>query len=904
MKEKILKNWARFAALHPWWVIGGILLLSVISLFLIKNLDLNMRYSDLLPEHDKMAQEFDRIIKEYKSASNSIIVLQGTESEIKRFADTVVPKIRDIKTYVDRVDFKIDEKFIANHGFMLTRAEDLEKTVDMFKDLNLIPLLTHINDNFEAEYIGQEEALSTGEKEENAVRYLDGLAFWIQTLDRFVGNSEKANKALADTACSQLLYGDPYIISQDKHTLLILVKPTFNVMDVAKCIKSTDSLQTILNAANKDFPEVRAGLTGMVPMQRDENVYVMKDLKNTFIIALVLVMVLFMVSFRMWSAPLLAGFNLLLAVAITAGVISIYPGRLNPMTAMFAAILIGLGIDFSIHIISVYNERRAIDRDAVSAMEQTLLRSGSGIITGGVTTAAAFFTLVISVSRGIKEMGIILGIGIICAMLTTLAGLPALLIARERMALRITHRPFKPRNVEFTALGNLGKSIRHRPLAYILIGIVLTGLLFYQMLNVKFDPNMLNIEPRGIKSVALHDTLINAFSLSTDFAMVTTSSIEESYKIAEDTKEMPSVSLVENISDWCPPLEQQLKRRVYVQLIHNNIRANKKGLLLRERNVQAIIEQLKRLDMNIYELSQTAFMGGQDRVDKKCRSIIGDENGGKSGSNIIALADKIGKYRKSAVSGLNRFQDYYFSNLRSKLLSMSNANIIRLRELPEGIKGRFMNNKGDNFLVTIYAKGQVWNFQSLRSFTEQMASISPKITGTPLVMLRLIDYIGRDGLRATILTVVIVLLLLWLDFRSFRLALLGIIPLLAGAIWMVGLLRTFGLAFTVVNVMGIPMIVGIGIDDGVHLLHRYRVEGFNKTKKVLRSTGKAILLTSLTTMVGFGSLLIAKYRGFIGLGALLLLGVGACFITTVLFLPAIISLMQRRKGERQRRVNS
>jgi predicted RND superfamily exporter protein len=138
-----------------------------------------------------------------------------------------------------------------------------------------------------------------------------------------------------------------------------------------------------------------------------------------------------------------------------------------------------------------------------------------------------------------------------------------------------------------------------------------------------------------------------------------------------------------------------------------------------------------------------------------------------------------------------------------------------------------------------------------------------------------------------------VIFLLWLDFRSLKLAFLGVIPLIAGGLWMLGLLSTFGMMLTVVNVIGIPMIVGIGIDDGVHILHRYRVEGFDKTPHVLLSTGKAVLLTSLTTMAGFGSLMIAKYRGFIGLGALLVLGVGACFITTVLFMPSIINIAER-----------
>jgi predicted RND superfamily exporter protein len=124
------------------------------------------------------------------------------------------------------------------------------------------------------------------------------------------------------------------------------------------------------------------------------------------------------------------------------------------------------------------------------------------------------------------------------------------------------------------------------------------------------------------------------------------------------------------------------------------------------------------------------------------------------------------------------------------------------------------------------------------------------------------------------------------------------IPLIFGAVWMVGLLKILGLQLTFVNVMGIPMIVGIGIDDGVHFMHRYRVEGKRSIKQVATSTGKAILITSLTTMAGFGSLLIAKYRGLGSLGILLALGVAACFITTILILPPLLGWIEKRQNRK------
>jgi hopanoid biosynthesis associated RND transporter like protein HpnN len=895
MREKLLKRWARFAATHPWRVIISMLIITVLAAVSASRIRMDMRWSDLLPMNDPKAREFDEIITEYKSASTFLIVVRGEEQQIKRFADAITPEIKQLTQYFDRVDYKLDKEFLSNHALMLAETSDLETSADMFRDLNLIPLLTSINDNFEEEYVGDEQALSTKEKENEAVRTLDGFHSWLKAMDYFITDPRLANAALVDSAVERFLYGDPYFISQDKRVLLMSLKANFTAMDIDKDIASTDSVQAILDRTLPHFPEVKAGISGMIPLQKDEMEHTTKDMQFSSILALVLVLILFMLTFRMWSAPILAGLNLIIALIIAAGVVGLLLGRLNMMTSMFAVILIGLGIDYSIHIISVYGERRVIDKDAVSAMQESLVRSGPGIITGALTTAAAFFALAISVTQGIKEMGIVLGIGIVCAMLTTMTLLPSILVARERFLKRVSKKPLKQPHVEFKILGDMGKSIAARPLLYLIVAVVVTGLLLYQALNIKFDYNMMNLEPKGLTTVQLQDTIIEAFDLSPDFAMVTTGSIEESYEMAERLKEMPLISMVENIADYVPPEEKQIERIPHVKQIRQLVSRNRTLTPITNNNLNQLIAQLDRLDMNIYELSQLAFIGGQDKVDEKCKSIIGDPEREDAESFILSIVEKIKEDPERAAVQLDRFQKYYYPNLRQKIFTMANPEPITLQTLPEHIKTQFVNEAGDKYLVTIYPKEQVWNYEALTRFDKQLETVSPKITGTPPIFLHLIRLIGRDGLMATILTVIIVTILLWIDFRSLRFALLGVIPLITGGIWMLGIMKTCGAMLTMLNVMAIPMIVGIGIDDGVHVLHRYKFEGLTETPIVLRSTGKAVLLTSLTTMVGFGSLMTASYRGWVGFGTLLVIGVGACFVTTILFLPSIISLMTKGK---------
>jgi predicted RND superfamily exporter protein len=227
---------------------------------------------------------------------------------------------------------------------------------------------------------------------------------------------------------------------------------------------------------------------------------------------------------------------------------------------------------------------------------------------------------------------------------------------------------------------------------------------------------------------------------------------------------------------------------------------------------------------------------------------------------------------------------------------MASSEPIRLRDLPESILDRYSNTDRSQFLVTVFPAGSVWKDAAfLHRFVDDLETITDKATGMPPVFLALIDMIGRDGQNAMLLTLIIVYLLLCLDFRNLLHALMAMLPLITGLFWMVGLMKLTGQQFTVMNVMGLPMILGIGIDDGVHIVHRWIAEGRTNIRTVFASTGKAILLTSLTTMLGFGSLIFSVWRGFAHLGAALFVGVGACFLTTVLFLSGILGFFKRKQ---------
>jgi len=909
MREKLLIKLADWAVNKTRWVITVVIMLTLFLGFLASNIQMSPKWSDMLPKGDKRTIEFDRILEEFTSASSIVVVVQGEETQIKDFADYLAPKLMkplsvpgkesEKRLYVRRVDYKQEVDFIKDHGFMLIKESDLKNMKDVFQNPNLIPLLTNINNSFEKEYIQTGESMSTRNKEDGAYMFLDGIENWLKVMERYL-EGEKPTRKETYAAVDKLLIGEPYFISYDRKALILNVIPNFSLMDMDLMVEGTDAVQALIDEALQSFPGVQAGLTGIIPMGRDEMVYSMEGLEYTSIISIIAILILLVVSFRMWTAPIMAAVNLMIGLTWAVGVASIFIPVLNIMTAMFGVILLGLGIDFSIHIIASFTEMRAQGKSLDEAMREGLLKSGKGIITGALTTACAFFALMVGKSRLISELGLVTGIGLLAVAVATFTLLPALLIIRERrrekhLAKKGITLQVKPKNVSFLFLGRTCNILKKRYSFTILGSIIVTGLLAWSASKITFDYNYMNIEPEGIPSITLQDTVLHKFDLSMDFAYLVAESVEESQKLAESAKDFSSIAMVEDISLYLPSTEEQKARLPHIKEIRQLISNYNIQSLESSNDFDKLIEEIDRLEMNIMELQVLAFLGGQDKVDNKCRILSGDPDHEGEETVFSRLKSIIDSKDKAILNKVNDFQDAYAGYFKNSVIQMTNVDPIHLKNLPQSIVDRYSNKDRSLFLVTVLPGDNIWkDALFLNRFTDDLDKISDRATGFPPVFRALIDIIGKDGRNAMFLTLIVVFVLLWIDFRNFGHALMAMIPLGAGMIWMVGITQIIGKQLNVMNVMAIPLIIGIGIDDGVHIIHRWKREGYGSIKTVFSSTGKAILLTSLTTMLAFGSLVFSIWRGYGSLGSALFIGVGACFLTTVFILPGIIGWIERK----------
>jgi predicted RND superfamily exporter protein len=221
-------------------------------------------------------------------------------------------------------------------------------------------------------------------------------------------------------------------------------------------------------------------------------------------------------------------------------------------------------------------------------------------------------------------------------------------------------------------------------------------------------------------------------------------------------------------------------------------------------------------------------------------------------------------------------------------------------DLPESLVSRFVGQSGRH-LMRIYTSANIWDMDEMEKFVTAVRDIDPAATGSPLQTYESSIQMREGFITAAFYALVVVLILTWFDFRSIVASFAALLPMFLGFTMMFGILGWLEVPLNPANMIVLPLIFGVGVDYGVHLIHDFR-NRLDERYTIAASTAVSILITSLTTAVGFGSMMIASHRGLQSLGRVLVIGMTCCLITSVIVLPALLNLCTRgATGESVRR---
>ena len=593
-------------------------------------------------------------------------------------------------------------------------------------------------------------------------------------------------------------------------------------MDKTQFSQGTEAIGTlrkIVKQVRAEHPALQIGLTGMPILEYDEMALSNDAMAKATLLSFVGVCIVFMAGFGSLRHPFLAMLALLTAFAWTMGYITFAVGHLNIMSVAFGAMLIGLGTDFSVHYLGKYLELRQRGLDCLEALCQAAELVGPGILTGMITTSAAFYAASFTEFTGVAELGIIVGGGILFCGTATFTVLPAL------VTLTTSTAPGK--NVLSDNLFDI-RGVLRPVLKFPKMTLFLFALGFLYLLtglpNVWYDHNLLNLQPEGIESVQLEHRLL---SMNSDeggknawFALTIADTKEELLERKKLFVEKYPELKTEEIISYFPEAEPE-----------------------RIRIIQSLAGMLQTLPDQLPAM-----------VHPQIAEVI------------------------------RRLQT---------LKAMAVPEPPTIDDLPESLVSRFVGKHGKH-LMRVYATANIWDMDEMKKFVEAVRDIDPDATGSPLQTYESSLQMQTGFLSALYYVLVAILLVTWVDFRSITASFVALLPTFLGFTMMFGIIGLLDLPLNPANMIALPIVMSIGIDDGIHLIHEFRR---HRSERYMPSsaTMTGILITTLTTLVGFGSMMTASHRGLQSLGRVFVIGAVCCMFTSIIVLPAILSLWTRGK---------
>ncbi|MDR1484702.1 MAG: MMPL family transporter [Planctomycetaceae bacterium] len=720
-------------------------------------------------------------------------------------------------------------------------------------------------------------------------------------------NSQNIQASVPDiiAACTQDNTSYLLFPTQDGVIGFVLLKLiNIDKTQIAQGSESISKLRKIINHTKTKYPHLKIGLTGMPILENDEMRLSNESMTKATILAFLGVGAVFMAGFGGIRHPVAGMVTLLIAFAWTMGYITIVIGHLNILSISFGAMLVGLGTDFSMHYIARYIELRGRNNSCEESLCQTAHAVGPGIVIGALTTAVAFFMASFTEFVGVAELGLISGGGMIFCLISTLIFFPALITVMDKNKNSLSSYP-SPIDIRSAI-----KPITRFPAATLFIVLILVIICCVGIKKARYDHNLLNLQPEGLESVALEEKLlrleVEKGGRNVWFALSIADSREELLLRKKlFAQKYPDIVVEEIVS--CFPSEDNEKIHLIRQLAER-------------------LENLPERPPEIGVVDPSVVGGAIERL----QNTLADQNNPvnliftnrnrttNNHRNIPALDRKTIEYHENALqtvmkrlndirtslrrmtlseyrTRMSMYQAAVAGDLLTRLRSLkscSNPQPPTINDLPASLVERFVS-RGGKHLMRIYTTANIWNMDEMKKFVTAVRDIDPKATGSPLQTYESSLQMQQGFTMAALYAFIAITILLFIDFMNVRHTVAAMSPMLVGFAMMFGILGHIDIPLNPANLIVLPLILGIGIDSGVHIIHDYRSQ--SGKYKITASTALAVLITSLTTIIGFGSMMIASHRGLQSLGRVLVIGVACCLFTSIIALPAALTLWTKRR---------
>jgi hypothetical protein len=827
-------------------VFGATAAIVLLSIFLGSRLTLDGDVLNLVPKHDRVVNTFKEAIADFGGLDYLLFLVEAkggqTSEDLQEFADHLAAELTKVED-IRYVEYKIDTTgpffaFFRRNQILFLPPSKLDE------------LAAKLTDRAIGERVRENSRQLTGPTSFLVKQILEQDPFLISPL--------LLEAVLRSKGAIKLDLAGGHYLSKDGNALLLFAKPIKPAADLSFDKGLMQKVHGAVALASERFtreqpeggsgaPTVEYGGSYIVALA--DSALIMRDMWWNGTVSFFVIVLLYYFCYRRFGAILYSSIPLMVGQFMTMAVAYLVLRRLNSATTGFTAMLMGLGTDFTIVMYARYVEERQRGRTLEEALRLMMGATAFGVFTGAITSAGTFYAMCVTEYKGLWDFGFLIGTGILLCLVAILFLLPAMIAWNEgpRRRSDVTKKLYLH---SFGLERIMTWSTRH-PWPVTIGSILVTAVAGYFAWHVEFSDNVQDLRAPTNRGIIVQDMIKQKFGA-----------------------EFNSMMVVCRGGD----AETVLRRNREANGILDGFVADKTVLgyesilsyLPAEADQQTVIRALRDGEKGAFDIA---------RIERTFRGALA-ESGFRDGSYDTYLAalpatlrpERPITLRDLEEAGLDRFLSRYVRRLDDG--TYRSVTFV----FPAGAEAK---RKAPPALVAALDRPE-------EGF---------EITGINIASTELRVIFRRDAWRAVILGLVLVTVLLWLDFKSLWLTTLANIQLLVGVVWMLAAMQGLGIKMNFVNAFVTTMILGVGIDYGIHIIHRISQEGLSNPTGLLE-TGKAVVMAAMTNVAGFGTLYFSAYPGLSSMGLVSAMGSLTCLITALTTLPALLILTETRVSSR------
>ncbi len=861
---QLLAAWVSLVTRHAWAVVIFFILFAAISLYYtVNNLGINTDTEDMLDEK----LPYRQTLNAYKQAFPNhldvmLLVIDGEHpAEVEKAARRLTEKLAGETRAFKSVYLPGSGEFFDKNGLLYLPEQELKKLARdlgrsglMLSELKRTPTAGKLLSIMPVAAAGSASDDQAGD----ISPLLDELN---QSLQAYQNGQSRPLQ------WEQVFPATP----SAKTTRVIIVQPILDFHDLLAAGKAIHTIRQQARELGIDAEHgLRLRITGDAALGYEEMNSVSQGMGLAGVMALILVIAVLWLGTGSIRILVFSIFSLLIGLCLTAGFATVSVGSLNLISVAFAVLYIGLGIDFSIHLSLRYEELLKQKIPNLAALRESSRDVGASLVICAVSTAVGFYAFIPTRFVGVSELGIISGSGMFISLLVSLSLLPALFALSPMPVRKIPEMEYR------SVIGYWSDFPLRHGKVILIVTTLLVAVSVYLLPRVHFDYDLLNLRDQNSESVATFRDLVEGGDFSPLRLTVLAKDGQQAEQLRDRLLKLSSVDKVISLKDLVPQ-EQDAKLKIIKKL--------KKRLKIVSKtepkaDARSTLDDLRGADDAIQQVvreNPSPMDARLMHLHRQLKAII---------TRLEALP---AVQQERALRKLDSELMGSFPALVDKLQTIVQAQRITLSSIPAHEREHWVSPVNQARMLMVFAKKDLRDVNALREFVEQVSSVADKVTDIPAISLAAGDAAVQAFQQAFVTALVLIFLLLLLLMRNIRDTLLVLTPLILAGLFTAAAAVLFNIPFNFANIIALPLLLGIGVDNGIHMVSRARHSHASSKNLLQTSTARAVILSALTTVGSFGNLAYSSHPGTASMGQLLTLGVFLTMVCTLVILPVLLA---------------